>query len=71
MTLTVEKTPVTPLGALLQKHQEVVSLSRELIRLSLCARAANRIGEALAAERAAEDCIANAAQLEERLKSQL
>jgi hypothetical protein len=71
MTQTVEETAVTKLGTLLQEHQEAVILGREFIRLSMRARAARRISEALAAERAAEDCIAKAAQLEERLKRQL
>jgi hypothetical protein len=71
MAQTVGKTPVAPLGSLLQEHQEVVLLGRELIRLSVCARVANRIKEALAAEHAAEDCIAKAVLLEEQLKEQL
>ena len=71
MTQTVAETPVTKLGALLQEHQEAVILGRELIRLSVRARAANRLREALAAEQAAEDCLAEAAQLEEQLKVQL
>ena len=71
MTQTVEKKPVAGLGSLLQEHQEMVLLGRELIRLSVCARVANRIKDALAAERAAEDCIAKAVLLEEQLRSQL
>jgi hypothetical protein len=37
----------------------------------VCARVANRIKDALAAERAAEDCIAKAVLLEDQLRSQL
>jgi hypothetical protein len=71
MTRTVEKTPVAKLGALLQAHQEAVFLGRELIRLSMCARVANRIRDALLAEQVAEECFARAIQLEEQLKTQL
>jgi hypothetical protein len=71
MAQTVAKAPVAKLGDLLQEHQEAVILGRELIRLSRCARVANRIRDALAAEQAAEDCIAKAIQLEEQLKTQL
>ncbi|MDB6010359.1 MAG: hypothetical protein JWL65_2609 [Gammaproteobacteria bacterium] len=71
MAQTVEKIPVAKLGALLQEHQEAVILGRELIRLSMCARVANRIRDALVAEQAAEDCIAKAVLLEEQLKTQL
>ena len=53
MAQTVEKTPVAKLGALLQEHQEAVFLGRELIRLSMCARVANRIRDALVAEQVA------------------
>jgi hypothetical protein len=62
---------VTKLGTLLQEHQEAVVLGREFIRLSMHARAAQRISEARAAEQAAEACITKAAQLEEELKTQL
>jgi hypothetical protein len=71
MTQTVEKKPLAKLGSLLKEHQETVLLGRELIRLSVCARVANRIKDALAAERAAEDCIAKAVLLEDQLRSQL
>ena len=71
MAQTVEKTSVAKLGDLLQEHQEAVVLGRELIRLSVRARVANRIGEAVAAEQAAEDCIAKAVLLEEQLKREL
>jgi hypothetical protein len=71
MTQTVEKKPLVKLGSLLKEHQETVLLGRELIRLSVCARVANRIKDALAAERAAEDCIAKAVLLEDQLRSQL
>jgi hypothetical protein len=71
MAQTVEKTPVAKLGALLHEHQEAVTLGRELIRLSRRARVANRIKDAVAAEQAAEDCIAKAVLLEEKLKQQL
>jgi hypothetical protein len=71
MTQTVEKKPLVKLGSLLKEHQETVLLGRELIRLSVCARVANRVKDALAAERAAEDCIAKAVLLEEQLRSQL
>jgi hypothetical protein len=71
MAQTVVKTPVAKLGALLREHQEAVILGRELIRLSMRARVANRTGEALAAEQAAEDCIVKAVLLEEQLKRQL
>jgi hypothetical protein len=59
MAQTVGKTPVAKLGALLQEHQEAVILGRELIRLSMYARIANRIRDAVVAEQAAEDRIAN------------
>lgn len=55
----------------MQEHHAVVTLGRELIRLSIGARVANRIDEAVAAEQAAEDYFAEAMQLEERLRSQL
>jgi hypothetical protein len=71
MAQTVVKTPVAKLGALLQEHQEAVILGRELIRLSVRARVANRTREALAAEQAAEDYIVKAVLLEEQLKRQL
>jgi hypothetical protein len=71
MTQTVEKKPLVKLGSLLKEHQETVLLGRELIRLSVCARVANRVKDALAAERAAEDCIAKAVLLEDQLRSQL
>ena len=59
------------LGVLLEEHQEAVQLSRELIRLSICARIADAEKEALAAERAAEESIAKVVQLEEQLKALL
>jgi hypothetical protein len=71
MNQTVEKTGAPKLGILLHEHQEAVMLGRELIRLTICARVANRIEDALAAERAAEDCIAKAVRLEERLRDEL
>jgi hypothetical protein len=71
MAQTVKKTDAPRLGARLQEHQEAVILGRELIRLAICARVANRIVEALAAEQAAEDYIAKAVQLEEQLRDEL
>jgi hypothetical protein len=71
MVQTVEKTSVARLGALLQEHAETVLLGQELIRLSVRARIANRMTEAVAAEQAAEDCIVKAVLLEEQLKRQL
>jgi len=71
MAQTVEQSVMPTLGTLLQEHHEVVALGRELIRMSIGARAANRIDEAVAAEQAAEDYFAEAMQLEERLRSQL
>jgi hypothetical protein len=62
---------VTKLGALLREHQEAVTLGRELIRLSICARVAGRIEDARAAEHAAEDYFASATRLEGQLKAQL
>jgi hypothetical protein len=62
---------VAALWNLLHEHHEAVMLGRELIRLSICARAANRVEDALAAERAAEDCIAKAFKLEKRLRGEL
>jgi len=59
------------LGVLLAQHDEAVTLSRQLIRLSICARIAGGEKDALAAERAAEDCIAKVVQLEEQLKALL
>jgi hypothetical protein len=71
MTQTVEKTAAPKLGALLNEHQEAVMLGWQLIRLATCARVANRIEDALAAEQAAQDCIAKAVRLEERLRDEL
>jgi hypothetical protein len=71
MTQILEKAAVVKLGALLQEHQAAVDLGRELIRRSVGARIAQRIDDALAAERAAEDYFALAVRLEERLKAQL
>ena len=71
MPQTLEKTAVPTLGALLQEHQEAVTLGREMVRLSICARVAGRVEDARAAEYAAEDYFATAAQLEEQLKAQL
>jgi len=71
MAQTVAKTTAPKLGALLQEHHEAVTLGRELIRLAICARVANRVEDALAAEQLAEDCIAKAVQLEERLRGEL
>jgi hypothetical protein len=71
MAQTLEKMAVPELGALLQEHQEVVTLGRELIRLSICARVLGRISDARAAERAAEEYFAVAIGLEEVLKAQL
>jgi hypothetical protein len=71
MARTVEEMAVPKLGTLLHEHQEAVMLGRELIRLAICARVADRIEDALAAEQAAEDCIAKAVQLEEQLRSEL
>ena len=59
------------LGVLLEEHEEAVRLSRQLIRLSICARIADKEKDALAAERAAEECLAKVVQLEERLKALL
>ena len=59
------------LGVLLEEHEEAVRLSRQLIRLSICARVADREKDAVAAERAAEECIAKVVQLEEQLKALL
>ena len=59
------------LGVLLAQHDEAVKSSRQLIRLSICARIADREEDARAAERAAEECIAKVAQLEEQLKTRL
>jgi hypothetical protein len=59
------------LGVLLSQHDEAVKLSRQLIHLSICTRIADREKDALAAERAAEDCIAKVVQLEERLEALL
>jgi hypothetical protein len=70
MTQILEKAAVVKLGALLQEHQAAVDLGRELIRRSVGARIAQRIDDALAAERA-EDYFALAVRLEERLKAQL
>jgi hypothetical protein len=71
MAQTLEKTAAPKLGELLQKHQELVTLARELIRLSICARAAGRTDDARAAEHAAEGYFALAVELEEALKAQL
>jgi hypothetical protein len=62
---------VAELGVLLAEHEEAVKLSRQLIRLSICARIADREKDAVAAERSAEDCIAQVIQLEEQLKTRL
>jgi hypothetical protein len=59
------------LRVLLEEHEEAVQLSRVLIRLSICARVAGVEEAALAAEQAAEDCIAQVVQLEEQLKTLL
>jgi hypothetical protein len=66
-----EKTVVLKLGALLHEHYESVKLGRELIRVAICARAAKQMEYAIAAEHAAEDCIAKAVELEERLRVEL
>jgi hypothetical protein len=71
MAQTLEKTAVPKLGELLQEHQEVVTLGRELVRISICARVAGRLSDARAAEHAAEEYFALAAELEEVLKAQL
>jgi hypothetical protein len=71
MAQTLEKTAVPKLGELLQEHQEVVTLGRELVRLSICARVAGRLSDARAAEHAAEEYFALATELEEALKAQL
>ena len=71
MAQTVENRTVTKLGVLLQRHSEAVTLGRELIRIALCARVANQVDYALAAERAAEDSIAEAVRLEEQLRREL
>jgi hypothetical protein len=71
MTQTLEKTAAPKLGELLQEHQEVVTLARELVRLSICARVAGRTGDARAVEHAAEEYFALAVELEEKLKAQL
>jgi hypothetical protein len=71
MAQTVEKTGAPRLGTLLNEHQEAVMLGRELIRLAICARVANRVEDAYAAEQAAEDYIARAVQLEEQLRDEL
>ncbi len=71
MAQILEKTAVSKLGTLLHEHQQMVMLGRELIRLAVCARVANRIKESRAAEQAAEDCIARAVLLEERLRGEL
>jgi len=52
------KMAVPKLGDLLKEHHEMVLLGQELIRIAVCARVANHLEEALAAEQAAEDCIA-------------
>jgi hypothetical protein len=71
MAQIVEKTSAPPLGALLQEHHQAAMLGRELIRIALCARVANRIDEAVAAEEVAEEYIAKSIQLEERLRGML
>ena len=71
MAQTREKTVAPNLGALLQQHQETVTLAREMVRLSICARIAGGIADARAAEHVAEECFATALQLEEQLKAQL
>ena len=68
MAQTVDKTATTQLGTLLQEHHEAVMLGRELIRIALCARVANRIEEAIAAEEVAEEYIAKSVELEARLR---
>ena len=72
--IQVAQTPEKPapnLGALLHEYQEAALLSRELVRLSICARVAEKAEEALAAERVDEECMAKMLQLEEQLKAQL
>ena len=71
MRQTVETTAAPKLGILLQEHQNAVTLGREFIRLAIRARVANQIDDAIVALQAAEDCIAKAVQLEERLRSEL
>jgi hypothetical protein len=71
MAQTAEKMATSKLGALLNEHQEAVTLGRQLIRLAICARVANRNEDALAAEQAAEEYIAKAVQLEEQLRAEL
>jgi hypothetical protein len=71
MAQTAEKMVTPKLGALLTEHQEAVTAGRQLIRLAICARVANRNDDALAAERAAEEYIAKAVQLEEQLRAEL
>jgi hypothetical protein len=71
MAQTGEKLATSKLGALLTEHLEAVTLGRQLIRLAVCARVASRNEDALAAERAAEEYIAKAVQLEEQLRAEL
>jgi hypothetical protein len=71
MRQRVEKAAVPKLGTLLQEDQEAVTPGREFIRLAIRARVANQIDDALVAMQAAEDCIAKAVQLEERLRGEL
>jgi hypothetical protein len=71
MAQTLEKTAAPKLGELLQEHQEVVTLGRELVRVSICARVAGRLADARAAEHAAEEYFALATELEEVLRVQL
>jgi hypothetical protein len=71
MAQTLEKTAAPRLGDLLLEHQEVVTLARELVRLSICARVAGRINDARAVEHAAEEYFTLAVELEEKLKAQL
>jgi hypothetical protein len=71
MRQRVEKATVPKLGTLLQEHQEAVTLGREFIRLAIRARVADQIDDALIALQAAEDCIAKAVRLEERLRGEL
>jgi len=71
MAQTAKKMAALKLGTLLNEHHQAVMLGRQLIRLAICARGANRIEDALAAEQAAENWIAKAVQLEERLRDEL
>lgn len=71
MAQAPDTTVTTELGALLREHQESTRLGRELIRLAVCARSAHQTKYAVAAERAAHDCIERALQLEARLRLEL